>query len=197
MRILKTLLRLPVSAAAGIGSGAGFSRKTDQVDRAVSGRRAQRHHRARGRPAHVGTDEATGRDRQSRRTGRGAGHRRGRESRARRLHHRIRERERTRHQPLDGESRLRRDQGLRAGHPGRDGPGNAGGRKQRSRKQHGRTGRAREGAARQTQFRLRRRRRPRIWRANCSNSPRRSTSCMCPIAEPRLRSTTCSASRCR
>ncbi len=43
-----TLLLLPAA-----GLGAGFSRKTDQADRAVPGRRPQRHHRARDRPAHV------------------------------------------------------------------------------------------------------------------------------------------------
>ncbi len=37
----------------------------------------------------------------------------------------------------------------------------------------------------------------RIWPANCSSSPRRSTSCTCPIAAPRRRSTICWASRCR
>jgi hypothetical protein len=101
-----TIYRIIHAAAPGISRGAGFSRKTDSADRAVPGRRAQRHHRARGRPAHVGTDQTAGGDRQSRRTGWGAGHRRCGKSRTRRLHHRHHEREFAGHQPLDGKSPL-------------------------------------------------------------------------------------------
>ena len=119
-----------------------------------------RHHRPPGRPAHVGADQTTGHHRKSQRTGRGAGHRRGRESRTRRLHHRDHQREFARHQPVAGKNALRREEGPRAGHAQCDGAGNAGGGEQRTRQQHGRTDRARQGAARQANFCLRRRRRP-------------------------------------
>src|SRR5471032_1902047 len=71
------------AAVAGIGRRPGFSEQADQADRAVSGRRSERHYRARGRSAHVGIDQATGIDRQSRRAGGRARDRCGRESKSR------------------------------------------------------------------------------------------------------------------
>src|SRR5260370_14282183 len=68
------------AAVAGIRRGRGLSEQADQADRAVSGRRPERHYRARGRSAHVGARQAAGADRQSRRTRRRAWSRRGGES---------------------------------------------------------------------------------------------------------------------
>ena len=72
----------------------------------------------------------------------------------------IVERELAGHQPDDGESALRRGEGFRARHAGDDGAGNACRRQQRSRQQHEGADRARQGPAGETQFRIRRRRRP-------------------------------------
>ena len=140
--------------------GAGLSHKADKTDRAVSGRRAQRHHRARDRSAHVGTDETAGADRQSRRPGRRARHRCGGESKTRRLHHRDLERRRAGHQPQHGNRRLRHAEGSGAGHAGRDRAGDAGGRDQRSGRQYEGADRARQSAARKAQFCLLRSRQP-------------------------------------
>ena len=142
------------------GQGAGFPEQADQADRAVSAGRPERHHRARGRAAHVRDSQAAAGDRQSRRTGRRTRNRCGREGRTRWLYHRYRQREFAGHQPDDGQGRLRRPQGFCAGDAGDDSAGNAGGGDQRSRQEHGRAGRARQGAARKTQFCLRRYRRP-------------------------------------
>src|SRR6185436_6735157 len=76
---VQTACRTDAAAATGSGLGAGFPRKTDQADRAVPGWRPQRHHRARDRPAHVRDYQAAGADRQPRRPGRRARHRRGRD----------------------------------------------------------------------------------------------------------------------
>ena len=188
-----SLLLSPALAAA-----AGFSRPADPADRAVSGRRPQRHHRARGRPAHVGTDQAAGRDRQSRRPGRRARNRRGGEGQTRRLHHRDLQRGRARHQPQHGKGRLRPAEGSAADHAGRESAGDAGGRHQRSRQQH--EANWSRSPRRSPANSILHRPAPaacRIWPANCSSSPPRSTSCMCPIAVRRRPSTICWASRCR
>ena len=155
-----TLLLLPALLLPAPGLGAGFSRKTDQADRAVPGRRPQRHHRARDRPAHVRDCQAAGADRQPRRPGRRARHRRGRKGRPRRLHHRDLERGRARHQPEHGKGRLRYAEGFRAGDAGRHRARDAGGRDQRPRQGHEGTDRARQGAAGKTEFRLVRSRQP-------------------------------------
>ena len=161
MKILGRLLAgLSLAVVAGTGRGAGFSDQTDQADRAVPARRPQRHHRARGRPAHVGITKQPviidNRGGQGGVLGTDAvakaapdGYTIGIVSASSLVINPTMEKV-----PYDVA------QGFCAGHAGDDGAGDAGRRQQRSRQQHGRAGRARQGPAGKTQFCFRRRRRP-------------------------------------
>ena len=104
------------------------------ADRAVSGGRADRHHRAHHRRAHAdrARPDRDRRERQRRR--RQHRHRPRRALGARRLHARHRARADPRHQRRDPDPAVRRGEGLRAGHADRRHAAMAGGARRRCRR---------------------------------------------------------------
>ncbi len=183
MNILgRLLIALSLLLSPSLAGAQEFPDTTHQADRPFPRWRAQRHHCPHRRPAHVGADEAACHYRQSRRPERRARHRCGRESRARRLHHRHRQSRGACDQPEHGEGRLRDAAGFGADHAGRHRAGNAGRGEQRAGEQHERAGGAGEGAARQTEFRLHRSRQPAASCRRTAQAHRENRHRACPLS---------------